>query len=601
MSRARPLARLVPLIVSLALGAAVQVSCGRAEGPELARPHADPATARQLPLGAVVGSVSEDGAHVWRGIPFAAPPAGALRWRAPQPPAPWSGTREALDDPSPCPQFATFAGGPGGVEPGEPYGSEDCLALDVFAPPFAPDAIPAGDTALPVMVWIHGGGNSIGDASVYDGSFLAVTRDVILVAVQYRLGPLGWFRHESLREDASAEEASGNFGTLDLVAALAWVQRNISAFGGDPGNVTVFGESAGGTDTYTMLLSPLARGLFHRAIVESGGLSFRAPAEGEDPARDRDHTQNTSSEVVARLRESGAVDADEDLAAALRALPAATILQAYVGERGLGMIDMPEVFSDGVVLPAGDPKEALGDGRYNPVPVILGTNRDEVKLFQIFDPALVRSVMGIPLWVRDWNRYDRQAEYGTRWWKLGGVDEPARRMTAAQVAPVYAYRFDWDEQPSRLWLDFSRLLGAAHAFEIPFVFGTFDLGPLTAFGFDESNAPGRLRLSDQMTSYWTEFARTGDPGRGRDGTLPLWTPWDESRPTADRFMIFDTAADGGLRMSADAVTRGGILDQIAQDPRFDGPEERCELLEIARQRRTRLSETDLRRAGCHSS
>lgn len=589
------------IVLSLLLVSAVSFGCGGSM-PDAAAPMLpEDATVRTTVSGTIRGGVGAQGAHAWRGIPFAAAPVGPLRWRAPQPAAPWTGTLDALSDPAPCPQFATFAGGPDGVAAGAPYGDEDCLALNIFAPPFSPDAVPSGQERLPVMVWIHGGGNSIGDVSIYDGSFLASTRDVIIVAVQYRLGAFGWFRHEALREGAGALDASGNFGTLDLGASLRWVRDHIAAFGGNPDNVTVFGESAGGTNTYTMLLSPEARGLFHRAIVQSGGVQFSTPEAGETASADPFETGNTSAEVVARLRERGLLSADGDLGAALRAVPTQDVLAAYAGERGLGMVAMPKVFADGHVLPAGDANDALGAGAYNPVPVIIGTNRDEAKLFQIFNPDLVQSVMGIPLWVRDWSVYDREAEYATKWWKLGGVDEPARRITSAQKAPVYAYRFDWDEEAGTLWLDFSRLLGAAHAFEIPFVFGNFDLGPMTAIGFDESNAAGRLRLSDQMTSYWTEFARNGQPGRGRDGTLPEWTAWDESRPTASRFMILDTPPDGGLRMSADALTRGRILDQIAQDPRFRNEAERCALLESVRARRTSLSDADLRRGGCHSS
>ncbi len=582
----------------LLCGSLLTLACGsddlEASGPATR----DDATLRTTDLGEVVGSLTPSGAHVWRGIPFARPPVGERRWRAPEAPAPWQGTLEALDHAPPCPQFATFAGGPDGVGAGEPYGKEDCLYLNVFAPAFAANEVPAGEARLPVMVWIHGGGNSIGDASVYDGGNLAQSRDVIVVPIQYRLGPFGWFRHESLRQDASPADASGNYGTLDLIQALHWVKAHIAEFGGDPGNVTVFGESAGGTDVYTLLLSPLANGLFHRAIVQSGSPGVRPASEGEEPGAQEPQSHNTSTEVVARLRESGAIGDGEPLAAALRSLAPQEILAGYVGERGLGMIDMPKVFRDGFVLPAEDPYAVLANGTYNRVPTIVGTNRDEQKLFQVFDPELVQSALGVPLWVRDWSTYDRQADYGTKFWKLAGVDEPARSMSAAGGHAVFAYRFDWDEEPDFLWLDFSRLLGAAHAFEIPFVFGSFELGPLTAIGFDESNAPGRLRLSEQMTSYWTEFARTGDPGRGRDGNLPAWARWDDSRPTAGRFLLLDTEADGGLRMSADALSKEGILEQLAADQRYSSASERCAELERIAERRGQLDAADFRRGGC---
>ena len=583
---------------ALTLAVAVLTGCAGQDGGPAHDLVRDETTRRETALGTVIGGRSAAGAHVWRGLPFAEAPRGNLRWRAPQAPPPHEGVREALTHAPPCPQFATFAGGPDGVGAGAPYGSEDCLYLNVFAPPFDEADVPTADARLPVMVWIHGGGNSIGTAESYDGSALAVRGEVIVVAVQYRLGPFGWFRHPALREEANPQDASGNFGTLDLVQSLRWVEQHIAAFGGDPANVTVFGESAGGTNTYTMLASPLAAGLFHRAIVQSGTPRFAAPAAGEDPAADPWRSGNTTSEVVARLREAGHIADDIPLADALRGIPPDRILNAYAGQRGLGMIAMPEVFADGTVLPAGDFYAVLADGDYNQVPTILGSNRDESKLFQALDPDHVVSLMGIPMWVRDWSSYDRQAEYSTKWVKLAGVDEPARRMAAAQGASVYAYRFDWDEEPGTFWLDTSRLLGAAHAFEIPFVFGDFDWGPITRFAFDEENEPGRLRLSEQMISYWTEFARSGSPGRGRNGDLPEWTAWDDSRPTASRFIVFDTETGGGVRMTADALTGPVLVDQIIDDRRFESLEQRCEFLAAMRLRRGQVTDRDLARVGC---
>src|SRR5262245_2106414 len=234
------------------LAVLVTSACGLGGEPEAPR-VADPATRRTTAQGVVVGSLGSEGTHAWHGIPFAQPPVGALRWRAPLPAKPWDGVREALADAPQCAQPPPILGGD--ANPDGSSGSEDCLYLNVFAPAFAPDAVPTGDERRPVMVWIHGGGNSIGGASLYDGGFLAAAHGVVLVAVQYRLGPFGWLRHASLRggPDLSAEDRSGNFGTLDLIEALRWVKRNAAAFGGDPERVTVFGESAGGRNTFTML------------------------------------------------------------------------------------------------------------------------------------------------------------------------------------------------------------------------------------------------------------------------------------------------------------------------------------------------------------
>ena len=261
-------------------------------------PTADSATAVEIAQGRVVGYVSE-GAYAWRGIPFAAPPAGELRWRAPRPPAPFAEPLVATASGSPCLQFASPLAAVADPDGDGVVGSEDCLYLNVYAPAGAPGA----GERHPVMFWIHGGGNSVGHAGPYDGSLLAVRHDVVLVAVNYRLGPFGWFTHPALRgPDASPADASGNFGTLDLVRGLEWVRDNIAAFGGDPANVTIFGESAGGTNVLSLLSSPHAAGLFHRAIAQSG--SHRATprahgeafAEGETPGH-----RHSSAEMVAAL------------------------------------------------------------------------------------------------------------------------------------------------------------------------------------------------------------------------------------------------------------------------------------------------------------
>ncbi len=521
-----------------------------------------------------MGLVASRGVHAWRGIPFAEPPVGPLRWRAPRPPEPWDGVREALAFGSACPQIALPGGGWDGAKGGEPTGDEDCLSVNVFAPAFAPDGVPRGRKRRPVFLWIHGGGNSIGDALVYDPSHLVRSHDVIVVTTQYRLGPFGWFRHASLRgEGSTAEDRSGNYGTLDLVRALQWVRENIAAFGGDPRNVTIFGESAGGTNVYTLLVSPLARGLFHRAVVQSGGLHSHTPAEAENPhdAPEPGH-RASSGEIVARWeRESGSEATPESL----RALPPARILKLYDGHGGTGMLDMPQIFRDGFVLPEDPFHEVLADGRYNQVPTIVGTNRDETKLFMSFDPRWVRTIFRIPLWPRDAQAYDRAAYYGSSSWKALGVDGPAEAMRNAQGPSVWAYRFDWDELRSPLWWDLPTLLGAAHALEIPFVFGRFELGRAGGFLFDAESEPGRVELSTGMMSYWAQLAWQGDPGRGRDGSLPPWKPWGVD---GGSFLVLDTDDGGGIRMEDERFSVEALVQEALEDPRIRDDAARCEIL-----------------------
>jgi para-nitrobenzyl esterase len=597
--------RATPALALLALA----VACGPSAAPPPVR-QADPATRRSTALGVVVGHAGSAGTHAWRGIPYAEPPVGALRWRAPVPAQPWTGEREALTDASRCAQPPLPIGGETNLDGS--VGSEDCLYVNVFAPAFAPEAVPQGAARLPVMVWIHGGGNSIGDARIYDGGYLAAEQGVIVVSVQYRLGPFGWLRHAALRADTAASDAerSGNFGTLDLIEALRWVQANIAAFGGDPARVTVFGESAGARNTYTLLQSPLAKGLFQRAIAQSGGISSPTLAEAENLATDPDPGhENSANELLLRLleRHRGARDraAAQALAASLPPAEVAAFLRertpdellaAYVGSLGMGMLRFPQVFPDGVVLPADAPEQHFPAGRYNQVPVIAGTNRDENKLFMAFDPEYVRLWFRVLPSVRDPVRYDRDAEYRALAWKLDGADDPARWMRAVQGPSVYAYRFDWDELRKFLWVDWDEVIGAGHAVEIPFVFGDFDI-PLLKSLMAEENLESRRRLSRAMMSYWAEFAATGAPGRGRGGELPLWKPWDESAPDRDRFLVFDSEAGGGIRMSADGVTGAKLVSRMMEDARFAGPEERCALLAQLQGWRP-LPAADVARAGC---
>jgi para-nitrobenzyl esterase len=580
--------------------------------PQPERHVADPGSRRVTRSGEVVGFQGRYGAHVWLGIPYAKPPVGTLRWRAPQPAEPWTATRQALALGAACTQF----GNPTTVEhvkAGEPMGSEDCLYLNVYAPQFAQTGVPVGEARLPVMVWIHGGGNSIGEAGFYDGGNLAVTQRVIVVTANYRLGPFGWFRHAALSGDGTTElDRSGNFGTLDLIRALQWVQENISAFGGDPGNVTVFGESAGGTNTFTMLLSPQARGLFHRAIVESGGLWMSTDARAENFTDDAEPGDpNSSNEVLLQLLMNDHLAADRATAKArlaamkgadveryLRAKSNYDILSVYKPMPGFGMIDMPKVFRDDVVLPQDEGLECFRRGDYTHVPVMLGTNRDENKLFMYGDPARVRRILWIFPRLRDERRYNLSAEYMAKSWKANGADEPVALMHAGGNPNVFVYRFDWRDEPTVLGADLSVILGAAHAFEIPFVFGHFNLGREGNRIFTQENEPGRIALASQMMSYWAQFAYTGAPSRGRDGKLPEWTPWDDSSATSPRFLVFDAPSAGAPHMSADGVTLASVLAAVDADPRLPTQRDKCMIFhDLATWSVNRFTKKDYPKAG----
>ena len=535
--------------------------------------------------GEIIGFQGKNEVHAWTGIPFAAPPTGDNRWRAPQPIEPWDGRREALSFSDRCLQFSINE-----PEATLPIGSEDCLYLNVWAPPYPAQNVPKGKDALPVMFWIHGGGNSMGEAatSIYDGSLLAAQHNVVVVTINYRLGPLGWFRHPAL-DDGDAINASGNYGTLDIIAALDWVQDNIAVFGGNPGNVTIFGESAGGVNVFSMMASPLARGFFHRAIAQSGGLFFSTRDEASNYVDDAapGHANSAQEVAVRWLQQAGlaaspasarslqqTMVADGSMASFLRDLSPEQLFAAYTDRLG-PMIQAPAVIMDGHVLPAADdPLELFEAGRYNAVPLMTGTNRDEVRLFMMFAEGVVETTFGIPTSVNNLDGYLRDSRYGSDLWKASAVDELATRLVQRQPEPVYAYRFDADDWRNLGGVDLKELLGAAHAMELFFVFGNFPRPMRIVFPdstFDEVSL-----LSDAMMSYWVAFARDGDPGTGDGGVLTRWDPWLNEGEQTPRIMLFDTDIDEGIRMSSERITLASVKERFFADTSFGGQAAHCQ-------------------------
>ncbi len=573
--RHRRVAAALPVLLLLGL-----TGCSGAVQPT---PQADLTSVRTTQHGVVIGYAHPDrAAHVWKGVPFAAPPVGALRWRAPRPPGNWTGTRKAVTSANECVQLELR-------DASKVKGSEDCLYLDIYAPRLTPQTLPGSKKRKPVMVWIHGGGNSMGSAMVYDASRLAVDGDVIVVAIQYRLGVLGWFSHPALRASAThPADASGNFGTLDTLQALHWVHDNIAAFGGDPDNVTVFGESAGGIDVYALLLSPLAEGLFQRAIAQSGVLVSTPRAEAEGFADVNPRQAGGTNELLLQYLLADGTATDRAAAkAALAAMPVAKI-EAYLRSKtpaqllaifrdGFGaMYSVPQIIRDGHVIVDMDPLLALATpGKHIAVPTIAGTNREETKLFAMFASSNIRHVFGMPVGVRDQRGFDLEGEYGGLLWKARGVDQPLMALQASGANDIYGYRFDWDEQGNLFWLDLAKLLGASHAVELLFVFGFTDLGYFTSSMF--SDVASASRLSEQMRSYWTQFARSGAPGRGLRGTLPEWTTW-RSAANAPKYLLLDSVNGGGMRMATEAVTVDAVVAKLASDTRFISTEERCAVM-----------------------
>lgn len=543
------------MIAALAIAAA-----GCARTPAAAPPAiAEPSTLVRLSEGEAVGFISEDGARAWRGLPFAAPPVGELRWRAPRPPSAYEGVREALQSAPRCAQMSNWLNAGEGIKPGLFLGAEDCLYLDVYAP-----AEPLAEQ-LPVMVWIHGGANVWGRGSAYDGSRLANNENVVVVILQYRLGPLGYLAHPAIRDAAeTADDRTANFATLDLVAALKWMRANAAAFGGDPERITIFGESAGGHNVATLLASPLAKGTFHRAIIQSGGFDSVSLAAAET----KGGAVNNSADVAEAL---GARDA-----AGLRALPAETFLRAYWTG---AYVEAPTVIEDGVALPAFPLREAFASTQtFSALPIIAGANRDEMKLFNFGRADLVGRRLFLFPAPRDPVYWEALNGYLSRLWRIRSVDAPAAAMAAAGHDAVYAYRFDWDESGKFFLSDFATLVGAAHAMEIPFVFNRFGFfGPrYDPIFFPRKTAASRETLSRAMGSYWAEFARSGAPGDG--GTGVGWPKWSVD---GGMLLRLDSENDGGVEVIAGADTLAAFIADLKADPRLDDAG-RCRIAEESR-------------------
>jgi para-nitrobenzyl esterase len=504
-----------------ALGLFAAASPCRAERPPL---QGAPVTAR-TEAGLAVGRTAE-GVKAFRGLPYAAAPVGELRWRPPQPAPRWAGARDASRFGSDCLQHPL----PAAIDPGsgQPT-SEDCLFLNVWAP--------ASGGRHPVMVWIHGGGFTIGSGAIAatDGAALA-RRGVVVVTLNYRLGRFGFFAHPALAR-AHPDEPQGDYAFLDQIAALKWVRRNIAAFGGDPGAVTVFGESAGGGSVIALMGSPLARGLFGRAIVESGGGRDVLPSLHE--AAGGFAAGYAAGEAFAAHAGLTAPDA-----AALRALPASVVLGDLGFFNNRDRADYAGPMIDGRVV-TGSPADLFAAGREAPVPLIIGFNSGELTGARAFMAASAKAAAA--------EFGPREAElrrlYDPDGGEAGFADdflsdllfvEPARFLAAAHAAhgrPTWLYQFSYVAEAKR-----ATTPRAGHASEIPYVFGTIATIDPQAAAADRATAA--------LTSgFWLAFAQ-----RGRPAPAKAWPPYSAAADT-----LLDISAAGAAPLTGRSRARLDFL------------------------------------------
>ena len=479
----------------------------------------------QVESGAIEG-VTMGALTIYKGVPFAAPPVGELRWREPQPVAPWKGKRQAIS-------FAPACMQKGVSMPGEkpPETSEDCLYLNIWT---------AAKTheRLPVMVWIHGGGYTNGSASMplYWGDKLA-QRGVVVVTIAYRLGSLGFLAHPELTAE-SAKKSSGNYGLLDQIAALEWIQRNIAAFGGDSGRVTIAGQSAGAMAVSMLMASPRAKGLFHRAIGQSGG-TFE-PLQIA-PQYLLANAERDGKEFVSSLR--------ADTIAALRKRPAADLLEGTAGSVSHPVIEP-------YVLPTA-PYDAFVSGAYNNVPILVGFNAEEARALVDVTPVkaatfaadIERSFGKLPPPLMDAYPHatDAQAQQARldfeRDLRFGWDMWTWARLQSVQGR---AYFYHFMQRPPFPESSINHGWGASHFAELWYMFDHLDQ---EGWGWSAADR----RLAQRMASYWTNFVKSGDPnGEG----LLRWPTFDtgnamhlqdsgfvDSLPGTEKFQVFDAVYD----------------------------------------------------------
>lgn len=501
-------------------------------------------------------------------IPYAKPPVGDLRWKAP---------RELINpdsfiknkDDNFCIQEPSSMGG--ALGDGILVGTEDCLYLDIKTPKKKSSEL------LPVMFWIHGGGNTSGLKDLYDYSTMVNRHDVIVVTINYRLGAFGWFTHPSIQGNQDGVDKTSNFGTLDIIAALKWVNKNIALFGGDANNITIFGESAGGHNVLSLMVAPQAKGLFHKAISQSGYTTSVSAKQAFIIKKTSPLFDHTSNEVVKRLVDNIEDLSSEDLYNKLLGLSAEEFFSEYSDKSNL---EVPLLTNDGVVIPLEGLEKSLGNPAYvSDLPFMAGSNRDEVKLwigsaeyFVKLDYSFFGSILGIPrVTIKDEGAFEAFNYYRSESWKIRGVIEPISSFNKIGNKNTYAYKFDWDDHRRFIVADFKKLIGASHGTEISLLTGNNKL--VEGYGFLIYPAgPSKRFISKNMMLFWSNFAKYGKPGVSSNGVN--WDLYNHSNGSKN-FMILDNKRN--MKVLNSDTTYKKLVEELNLDKRVSDLE-KCVIL-----------------------
>jgi para-nitrobenzyl esterase len=477
----------------------------------------------------------------WLGIPYAKPPVNELRWKAPQAPEPWEGVFDAS-------QYGNIGIQ---VSGSNSEGSEDCLNLNIFRPN-------TDEKNLPVLMFIHGGNNQTGSNRAFNGYYLARNANCIVVSINYRLGLLGFISLPALKTGDPLID-SGNFALLDMAAALDWIGGNIRAFGGDPGNITVSGHSAGGRDVMAMLISPLFAGKFHKALALSGGLTTSDPdkaslviAKALIPLVLADGIQSSESDALNWLLSSG-----QDLRDYLYSLEAAR-LAATFRNAAIRMAKFPHMYADGAVLP----QEGFDTQTFNNVPLLMLTSSNELSLFLLLDPYFLANFMNNKILTDPSIKAEYQfaAKYGGLLYGLFNAQESAERIFGSYTAPIYTCMVPWGDNPAVVGDKMAGTYGATHGIVMPFLTGESNYFPRNLFP-ESYETPGAKKLGSILIQYISSFMRTGDPNG--EGLAP-WEVWKSASSGTN--MVFDADQENAIiRMSPDRIIYDNVIAQIEGD------------------------------------